>query len=250
MEGVATLPTPCARDGKGPGHQYGLPDLVEPTGTRNGLLPTPTATVYGSNRSPSPGATRRAGLHQWAAHLTSGSADSSEGSEEGSHGSALLPTPRATDGAKGCPGQRGSHGDLTLPSAAVRLPLRTLPTPTASDGRGPGRHGTGGPDLRSTVANLRAPAQPDEARWGIYAAAVARWETLLGRPAPDPTQLGRHGKPVLAPPFVEWLMGLDEHWVTDPELDLPRTLALRVLGNGVVPQQAAAALRLLLCPYR
>ncbi|WP_212828958.1 hypothetical protein [Polymorphospora rubra] len=27
------------------------------------------------------------------------------------------------------------------------------------------------------------------------------------------------------------------------ELDLPRTLALRVLGNGVVPQQAVAALR-------
>ena len=33
----------------------------------------------------------------------------------------LLPTPRATDGEKGCPGQRGSHGDLTLPSAAVRV---------------------------------------------------------------------------------------------------------------------------------
>jgi len=53
---------------------------------------------------------------------------------------------------------------------------------------------------------------------------------------------------VLAPPFVEWLMGLDEGFVT--ELGLPRTLALRVLGNGVVPQQAAAALRLLLCPHR
>ncbi|MFB6393582.1 hypothetical protein AAFH96_10745 [Polymorphospora sp. 2-325] len=163
--------------------------------------------------------------------------------------SRLLPTPRATDGAKGCPGQRGSHGDLTLPSAAVRIPLRTLPTPTASDGRGPGRHGTGGPDLRSTVADL-PPAAPDEGRWGIYAAAVARWETLLGRPAPDPTQPGRHGKPVLAPPFVEWLMGLPPQWVTDPDLDLPRTLALRVLGNGVVPQQAEAALRLLTCPYR
>ncbi|GAA2022277.1 hypothetical protein [Polymorphospora rubra] len=162
----------------------------------------------------------------------------------------LLPTPRASDGAKGCPGQRGSHGDLTLPSAAVRIPTRTLPTPTASDGRGPGRHGTGGPDLRSTIANLPEQAQPDEARWGAYAPAVARWETLLGRPAPNPTQPGRHGKPVLAPPFVEWLMGLDEHWVTAPELDLPRTLALRVLGNGVVPQQAAAALRLLLCPHR
>ncbi|MBQ0895193.1 hypothetical protein KBX37_19145 [Micromonospora sp. U56] len=43
-------------------------------------------------------------------------------------------------------------------------------------------------------------------------------------------------------------MGLDGGWVTD--LDLPRTAALRVLGNGVVPQQAAAALQLLLGPHR
>ncbi|MEV0215102.1 hypothetical protein [Micromonospora sp. NPDC050695] len=44
-------------------------------------------------------------------------------------------------------------------------------------------------------------------------------------------------------------MGLDPGHVTDADLGLPRTLALRVLGNGVVPQQAAAALRLLLCPH-
>lgn len=40
-------------------------------------------------------------------------------------GVALLPTPRATDGEKGGPNQRGSSGDLMLPSAVVRL----LPTP-------------------------------------------------------------------------------------------------------------------------
>ncbi len=44
--------------------------------------------------------------------------------------------------------------------------------------------------------------------WGPYAGAVTRWERLLGRPAPAPTQPGTHGRPVLAPPFVEWLMGL------------------------------------------
>jgi DNA (cytosine-5)-methyltransferase 1 len=43
-------------------------------------------------------------------------------------------------------------------------------------------------------------------------------------------------------------MGLERGWVTD--LGLPRTLALKVLGNGVVPQQASVALRLLLCPHR
>lgn len=216
------MPTPCARDGKGPGHQYGLPDLVEPGGTRHGLLPTPTAVAYGSNRSLSAGATRRPSLAALVGQL--------------------LPTPRASDGAKGCPAQRGSHGDLTLPAAAVRIPQPLLPTPRASDGRGPGRHGTGGPDLRTTIAGLGV---PDPHRWGVYAAAVARWEQLLGRQVPTPTQPGRHSKPVLAPRFVEWLMGLPDGWVTG--LDLPRTQALKVLGNGVVPAQAAAALRLLLC---
>jgi DNA (cytosine-5)-methyltransferase 1 len=125
-----------------------------------------------------------------------------------------------------------------------------LPTPRASDGHGRCHHGQGGLDLTTTVADMPHPPEPADDRWGPYAAAVARWEHLLGRPVPQPTQPGRHGKPVLAPPFVEWLMGLPEGWVTDPALGLPRTRALRVLGNGVVPQQAAAAVRALLCPHR
>lgn len=36
---------------------------------------------------------------------------------------ALLPTPRATDGTKGGPNQKGSSGDLMLPSAVVRTPI-------------------------------------------------------------------------------------------------------------------------------
>lgn len=35
--------------------------------------------------------------------------------------SGLLPTPRATDGTKGGPNQRGSSGDLMLPSAVMNL---------------------------------------------------------------------------------------------------------------------------------
>ncbi|MET7968791.1 hypothetical protein [Micromonospora sp. NPDC005305] len=131
----------------------------------------------------------------------------------------------------------------------MQVPARTLPTPRASDGRGPGAHGAGGADLRTTIAGLPGElGARDDTRWGPYAAAIARWELLLAQPVPEPTQTGRNGKPVLAPPFVQWLMGLERGWVTD--LDLPRTAALRVLGNGVVPQQAAAALQLLLCPRR
>jgi DNA (cytosine-5)-methyltransferase 1 len=85
-----------------------------------------------------------------------------------------------------------------------------------------------------------------EVDWGEYTAAMRRWEHVLGRPAPSPTQPGRHGGPVLAPEFVEHLMGLPAGWVTDPDLGLPRTAQLRALGNGVVPQQATHALRLLL----
>ena len=49
---------------------------------------------------------------------------------------------------------------------------------------------------------------------------------------------------MLAPAFVEWLQGLEPGWVTG--LPLPRTAQLRALGNGVVPQQAAYAVSLLL----
>ncbi|GGS53847.1 hypothetical protein GCM10010171_56190 [Actinokineospora fastidiosa] len=80
--------------------------------------------------------------------------------------------------------------------------------------------------------------------WGVYEAAIRGWETALGRPIPYPIQPGNHGRPVLAPAFVEHLMGLPSGWVTD--LPLPRTAQLRALGNGVVPAQAAHAVALLL----
>jgi DNA (cytosine-5)-methyltransferase 1 len=45
--------------------------------------------------------------------------------------------------------------------------------------------------------------------------------------------------------FVEYMMGLPVGWVTD--LDLSRSQQLKMLGNGVVPQQAYFALHQLLC---
>lgn len=41
-------------------------------------------------------------------------------------------------------------------------------------------------------------------------------------------------------------MGWPAGWVTDPSIGLSRSEQLKACGNGVVPQQAAAALRALL----
>ena len=47
----------------------------------------------------------------------------------------LLPTPRASDGTKGSPNQRGSRGDLTLPSLVVRMYLAHLGSTGSSTGQ-------------------------------------------------------------------------------------------------------------------
>lgn len=71
---------------------------------------------------------------------------------------------------------------------------------------------------------------------------IRRWEHLTGRGAPAPALLNDDGQYRPAPRFVEWLMGLPDGWVTDPELELTLAEQLTALGNGVVPHQAVHAL--------
>lgn len=92
-----------------------------------------------------------------------------------------------------------------------------------------------------TSRHQESVAEPE--RWGVYAAAILRWEQLT-RPAPPPTILNTKGDPRLSSEFVEWMMGIPEGWVTD--CGLSKTSELKILGNGVVPQQAAAAITQLL----
>lgn len=80
--------------------------------------------------------------------------------------------------------------------------------------------------------------------WGDYEPAIRRWELLLGRPSPSPTQLTERGRHRLSPVFVEWMMGLDEGHVTSID-GISRANQLKMLGNGVVPQQAQAALQIM-----
>jgi DNA (cytosine-5)-methyltransferase 1 len=63
--------------------------------------------------------------------------------------------------------------------------------------------------------------------------------SITDRDVPHP--LDQDGK--LNPKYVEYMMGLPDGWVTD--CDLTRHQQLKMLGNGVVPQQAYYALQLL-----
>ena len=81
--------------------------------------------------------------------------------------------------------------------------------------------------------------------WGKFEPAIRRWEETLGRPAPLPTKPdGKDGAHRLSSAFTEWMMGLPEGWVTD--VGLTRNEELKACGNGVVPQQAELALKVLL----
>ena len=82
--------------------------------------------------------------------------------------------------------------------------------------------------------------------WGPYTEAITQWEEVLGRAAPEPTVVDeKTSKLRLNPVFVEWMMGLPTGWVTGHGLS--RAKELKMLGNGVVPQQARVAVGLLAC---
>lgn len=172
----------------------------------------------------------------------------------------MLPTPRAQNGnPRNQTIYTRPDGDpQNLENALARLDLddepdedRLLPTPAASlvwetmtperwdEWRETERRAAGiGTSRQLSVESQRL----STVDFGPYEAAVRRWESLLGRPVPDPTEPhpGRENKRRLSPPFVEWMMGLPEGWVTD--VPISRDDQLKALGNGVVPQQAAAAL--------
>jgi len=138
----------------------------------------------------------------------------------------------ATDAHRG--GQRPDERDLRPWQPDTAGGLAAHP-----DGRGRGTE----PRL---VGGERAEERvPADITWGDYEPAIRRWERILGRSAPNPTEPGAAGKPRLSPRFVEWLMGLAAGHVTAVP-GLTRNAQLTALGNGVVPAQGAAALALLL----
>jgi DNA (cytosine-5)-methyltransferase 1 len=137
------------------------------------------------------------------------------------------------------------------------IAIRLLPTPdtgTSPNGHGRrgGRPGNGhqsGHGLDATARTLAAgttgaqPLFPAPVAWDEYERAIRRWERVLGQPAPPPAEPGPGGRSRLSAAFAEWMMGIPNRVTGVPGIS--RTARLRLIGNGVVPQQAAAALRLL-----
>lgn len=147
----------------------------------------------------------------------------------------LLPTPDANlgNGGRQRSAEALARGDHQ--TNLSDLP-RLLPTPSVADSTG-GHERRGG--KRGDELLLKGIASHQA--WGPYRAAVERWEAVHG-PAPAPTKPGRNGRPKLNPEFASWMMGVPAGWITDVP-GVSDNESLKMAGNGVVPQQAVAALR-------
>jgi hypothetical protein len=159
------------------------------------------------------------------------------------HKIELFMTPVATEGTK-APSQQTSKtksktGQVWLSNQAKDISL--LPTATAIQSR----NATSGRQLGSkhhSGTTLHDVAYLGS--WGKFERAIRRWESIIGRQAPEPTKPdGKDGNHRLSSKFTEWMMGLPDGWITD--IGLKRNDELKACGNGVVPQQAELALSLL-----
>lgn len=212
------MPTPTASDHKAGRHQAGtghsLTQAVQ-------LLPTPVAQPSGN--SPSEHLRKKPGRERVTdlAIIVENDLLPTGG---------LLPTPQAVNASRSSAG----YGP-NLHEVATAL----LPTPKAADGVMGLPRTSGRPPEKSTHLATRL----EYTDYGNYSPAIARWEQVTGRAAPPPSTPSRRAgsKPQLSARFVEWMMGLPDGHVTGPDLALPREHQLRLLGNGVVPQQAALA---------
>ena len=137
---------------------------------------------------------------------------------------------------------KGKGGYANVRETVVNDLLRT---PNAMDGD-KGSYATATERLQAgRQVNLHNEINEIGTDWGKFEPAIKRWEEVLGRPAPAPTKPdGKDGAHRLSSAFTEWMMGLEPGWITD--CGLSRNDELKACGNGVVPQQAELALRVLL----
>ncbi len=74
--------------------------------------------------------------------------------------------------------------------------------------------------------------------WGDLEPVIEHWAKVIGRNPPIPTR--QVTNTMVNPAFVEWMMGLPAGFIVDTPGLTPRE-QIELLGNGVVPQQAAYA---------
>lgn len=163
----------------------------------------------------------------------------------------LLPTPTTSEatGAGNGPNKTGGEN--------LRTAVTLLPTPNTMDmlparegeaierqlrqgsGRACEQENHDGEPTRGHLAD----SEPGrvQTNWGVYAPAIRRWEASRGT-APAPTELTPKGKHRLNAEFASWMMGLESGHVTGVP-GITRNEQLKAIGNGVVPQQAIAALK-------
>ena len=201
------------------GQVFELPTPAHPT-TDSGFLslPTPLTTEHKANASP--GALRRK-THQLTTVVHS------------------LPTPTTRDYKDGTATGEVAEGN---PKHRLKVEVELLPTTRTSMANGPTQKeiAAGNPKSRIEVE-----VELGATNWGKFEPAIRRWEEVLGRPAPAPTKPdGKDGAHRLSSAFTEFMMGLEPGWITD--VGLTRNEELKACGNGVVPQQAELALRILL----
>jgi len=270
-----TLPTVRAQNGQNRNNKIWARDASKPQNLENALavtvpnLPTPTVSnQYTANLSSTqqkPGSLHSVTLAQVF------------------HKLELFMTPVASEGTK-APSQqtsnvKGKTGQIWLSNQAKDISL--LATPQVDDGKNTGHNQARRLTLASQVwaekqeqlklfPTLRASDSYERRNqktmdriardggdmtmttlartttdWGKFEPAIRRWESILGRPAPEPTKPdGKDNNHRLSSKFTEWMMGLPDGWITGH--DLKRNDELKLAGNGVVPQQAELALRLLL----
>jgi DNA (cytosine-5)-methyltransferase 1 len=234
------FPTPITSDYKNgkssAGYGLNLPE------TAKTLMPTPTTRDYKDGSQP----------HQRDGKVQTDTVARAVFNS----GEINLPTPTASDWKGANHSGSGSASSRGISTVTENL----LKTPIAKEGLNGNTQTTSikkgqlwlsndvqdislGNGLREPDRNINL-GDYHEIQWGKFEPAIRRWESIIGRPAPEPTKPdGRDNAHRLSSKFTEWMMGLPDGWITD--IGLKRNDELKACGNGVVPQQAELALNLL-----
>lgn len=184
---------------------------IDATGSGSSPFPTPAASCYGTNQSPSPGASVRESLETMKAEK-------------------MWPTPRAEDSVRLFPTPTGSdangvgHESKREGGLSLRTALQSWPTPTAGDASSSGNR-TGNPDSKA------------HAGLSLTDATVRTWNTPRsrdwkggGKDCLD-ADVAEKTPGSLNPDWVEALMGWPIGWSGPPLEESGRAEEINTTGS-------------------